>query len=324
MMLDDKPPLGPIEPGQLPVVKAPDAIWGSILASLDAEGAPLRSGFRWWQFAAAFAVLIGVAGVWYSSRPKPPSWEVVRLDGAPSVGSKSVADTGRIAVGEWLQTDASSRARIVIGENGASEIGTVEVEPNSRIRLTVAKPNEHRLSLARGEISAVVSAPPRLFFVDLPAGTAVDLGCAYRMKTDESGSGLLRVTAGWVALEWKGRESLVPAGASCRTKSGEGPGAGPGTPYFSDASEALQEALAVFDFEKGGSEAVRVIRGESRVRDTLTLWHLLSRVDPEERVRVFDRMVELAPLPQGVSREKALQLDPDTLKLWSQELAWKW
>ena len=128
------------------------------------------------------------------------------------------------------------------------------------------------------------------------------------------------MTAGWVALEWKGRESLVPAGANCRTKSG----AGPGTPYFSDASEVLQEALAAFDFEKGGSEAVRVIRGEARVRDTLTLWHLLSRVDPEERVRVFDRMVELTPLPQGISREKVLELDQDTLKRWSQELAWKW
>ena len=314
-MRDEKPPVGPIEPGQLPVVKAPDAIWNSVLASLDAEAAPARSGFRWWQVAAAFSLLIGAVVLWYSIRPHPPSWEVVRLDGLPSVGSKRVSDTGRIAVGEWLQTDASSRARIGIGD-----IGSVEVEPNSRIRLIAAKPNEHRLSLARGEISAVVSAPPRLFFVDTPASTAVDLGCAYRMKTDESGSGMLRVTVGWVALEWKGRESLVPAGANCRTKSG----AGPGTPYFSDASETLQDALAAFDFEKGGPEALRVVRGEARVRDTLTLWHLLSRVDPEERARVFDRMVELTPLAQGVAREKVLELDKDTLSRWREELAWKW
>jgi len=314
-MKHEKPPSGPIEPGELPVVKAPDAIWDSVLASLHAEGAPARSGFRWWQFAAAFSLLTVAVLLWYSMRPQPPSWEVVRLDGSPSVGSKRLAETGRIAVGEWLQTDASSRARIGIGD-----IGTVEVEPNSRIRLTVAKPNEHRLALARGEISAVVSAPPRLFFVDTPASTAVDLGCAYKMKTDESGSGLLRVTVGWVALESKGRESLVPAGANCRTKSG----AGPGTPYFSDASDALQEALAAFDFENGGSESLRVVRAESRVRDTLTLWHLLSRVDPEERVRVFDRMVELMPLPDGVSREKVLDLDKDTLQRWRQELAWKW
>jgi hypothetical protein len=249
MMRDDKPPFGPIEPGQLPVVKAPDSIWANIVTSLDTERVPAWRRGQWWQWRAAlllgaFSLLIGVAVFWYSTRSQGPSWEVVRLDGSPSVGSKPVADTGRIGVGEWLQTDASSRARIGIGE-----IGSVEVEPNSRIRLLAAKPNENRIALAHGEISAVVSAPPRLFFVDTPASTAVDLGCAYKMKTDESGAGLLRVSVGWVALEWKGRESLVPAGASCRTR----PGVGPGTPYFDDASKALQEALAEFDFGKGGS-----------------------------------------------------------------------
>src|SRR5262249_44415956 len=147
-------------------------------------------------------------------------------------------------------------------------------------------PNEHRLSLARGEISAVVSAPPRLFFVDLPASTAVDLGCAYKMKVDDSGAALLRVTLGWVSLEWSGRESMVPAGANCRTR----PGIGPGTPYFADAADSFQQALTAFDFEKGG---IDTIVAQARVRDTLSLWHLLSRVDPADRQRVFDRMVEL-------------------------------
>ncbi len=312
-MRDDKPPLDPIEPGQLPVVQAPDAIWHSILASLDT--APVRTGFRWWQFAAAFGLVIGAGLLWVSTRAKPASWEVVRLDGSPSVGSKHVADTGRIAVGEWLQTDASSRARIGIGE-----IGSVEVEPNSRVRLLAAKPNDHRLALDRGEISAVVSAPPRLFFVETAASTAVDLGCAYKMKTDEAGLGTLMVSAGWVALDWKGHESLVPAGAICKTR----PSAGPGTPYFSDASEAFRQALGAFDFEHGGSEALRVILSQSRVRDTLTLWHLISRVDPAERSGVLRRMVELSPLPQSIAREKVLELDKDTLNRWREELAWKW
>ena len=60
------------------------------------------------------------------------------------------------------------------------------------------------------------------------------------------------------------------------------------------------------------------------MRDTLTLWHLLSRVDAIERARVADRITALTPLPSGVSRDKALQLDPDTLKRWREELAWTW
>jgi len=302
----DKPPIGPMEPGDLPLVKAPDSIWISIETTLDAKPEPRGIGTFRWQWAAASLAVIGAVS-WYAMRPSPPSWAVSTLEGSPSVD--------KIKVGEWLQTDASSRARITVGS-----IGTVDIEPNTRVRLVAASPTEHRLTLARGEISATVTASPRLFLVDTPASTAVDLGCAYKMKTDESGDGVLRVTSGWVSLEWEGRESLVPAGADCRTRSRTGPG----TPYFADAPEALQEALAAFDFRGGGPDALATVLNQARVRDTLTLWHLLSRVDPADRVGVFNRMVDLVPLPSGVSREKALQLDSATLKSWREELAWKW
>jgi hypothetical protein len=224
----------------------------------------------------------------------------------------------RIAEGQWLQTDASSRAVISVGD-----IGTVQVEPNTRVRLVTARANEHRLALARGQISATVSAPPRLFFVDTEASTAVDLGCAYTMNVDDSGNGLLQVTLGWVSLEWSGRESMVPAGASCRTR----PKIGPGTPYFEDSSAALKESLNSFDFviaKDNGDGSLQTVLDESRVRDTLTLWHLMSRVDERNRGRVFDRLTALVSLPEDVSREKALHLDPQTLQRWREELAWKW
>jgi len=307
-MPDERPPIGPIEPGQLPLAKAPDAIWRSIESALDAGIAPRRAfSISAWQWAAASLAIAALGVYLYVGRKPQASWQVSRLEGSPSVQV--------IKVGEWLQTDASSRARITVGN-----IGVVDVEPNTRVRLVAASPTEHRLTLARGEISATVTAPPRLFLVDTPASTAVDLGCAYKIKTDESGDGVLRVTSGWVSLEWKGRESLVPAGANCRTRSKTGPG----TPYFADASDTLQQALAAFDFGDGGPSVLETVLKEARVRDTLTLWHLLSRVDPAERVRVLDRIVELVPLPTSVSRDKALQLDPATLKSWREELAWKW
>ena len=34
--------------------------------------------------------------------------------------------------------------------------------------------------------------------------------------------------------------------------------------------------------------------------------------------------MSLTPLPPGVSRDKALLLDPDTLTRWKDELAWTW
>src|SRR5258707_11940541 len=103
--------------------------------------------------------------------------------------------------GEWIETNAGSRATLRIGE-----IGSVEIEPNTRVRVVKTRPEEHRLALARGEIRAKISAPPKLFFVDTASGTAVDLGCEYALSTDEEGLGLLRVTKGWVTIQLNGLE----------------------------------------------------------------------------------------------------------------------
>src|SRR5439155_13447187 len=111
-----------------------------------------------------------------------------------------------------------------------------EIAPNTRVRVVTARSSEHRLALTRGEIRAKISAPPKLFFVDTASATAVDFGCEYALSADEEGFGWLHVTRGWVSFQWKGIESLVPAGASCQTR----PQAGPGIPYFDDAPESLK------------------------------------------------------------------------------------
>jgi hypothetical protein len=148
----------------------------------------------------------------------------------------------------------------------------------------------------------------------------IDLGCAYTVTVGDDGAGQLRMTSGWAALEFKGRESLVPAGAICRTR----PGTGPGTPYFEDAPSALKQAVDDFDRGIRGAPALDTIIRESRVRDTLTLWHLLSRVDEPDRVRVYDRIAAFEPPPAGITRGQILALDADALREWREELAWKW
>jgi len=166
-------------------------------------------------------------------------------------------------------------------------------------------------------MSARISAPPKLFFVNTPSAIAEYLGCAYTLEVDDAGNSLLRVTLGWVALQLKDRESLVPAGAACATR----PGIGPGTPYFEDASELFRTALAKLDFEPNDTQwskipALDIVLHQARPRDTMTLWYLLSRVDQNDRGRVYARMVELVPPPDGVTRDGVLRLDQEMLKRW--------
>lgn len=314
---------------QLPQLSAPDHLWSNVEGLLEKPAAaPARiSTFASWQLKAAAAVVVAlfatIVGVWVYSNRNPsisnkPYWRVKRLDGTPRIGTQQIAGNGQLAIGEWLETDGSSRAEIAVGT-----IGNVDIDANTRVRLLETRPTEHRLELARGKMSARIWAPPRLFFVDTPSAVAADLGCAYTLEVDDQGGSLLRVTSGWVALQLKDRESIVPAGAACETQ----PGLGPGTPYFEDSSLPFRKALKKIDFNNDAasrSEALTSVLNEARPRDTLTLWHLLARVDGEDRIRVYDRMALLVPPPESVTREAVLKLDEQALQTWKQTLEARW
>jgi FecR protein len=299
--------MGAVE--SLRVVEAPDSIWTAIESALDA---PTGKRSYWKPAFAVAAIVIATVAVWMVTRPRV-RWEVAGLSGSPMVDARRIGARGRVGAGEWVETDAQSSARIKVGE-----IGTVVLAPNTRARVVATRADDHRIALAHGEIHAQITAPPRLFFVDTAAGTAVDLGCEYALFSEEDGTGLMRVTRGWVSFEWNGRESLVPAGASCRTR----PRLGPGTPWFDDASEGFRRALDDFD-QTSSDGALSTVLAASRVRDTLTLWHLVSRVSTADRGRVYDRIAALAPVP-GVTKDLVSELDPATLKHWKDELAWTW
>jgi len=314
---------------QLPLVPAPDSLWREIETHLDRNARHVLERRRFASFLTqprfaipVFASLLLVGSVVafrVHHRTQPPpraSWDVARLDGTPQISSAPLGDKGKLGVGQWLETDANSRAQINVGN-----IGQVEIDQNTRVRLVETKPTEHRLELAHGRMSARISAPPRLFFVDTPSGVAEDLGCAYTLEVDNQGNSLLRVTLGWVALQLKDRESQVPAGAACATR----PGIGPGTPYFEDASEIFRTALAKLDFEPNDTQwskipSVDIVLDNARQRDTFTLWYLLPRVNDVDRARVYARMAALVPPPKGVTRDGVLRLDQQMLNQWRDKI----
>jgi hypothetical protein len=218
-------------------------------------------------------------------------------------------------VGEWLETDTTARARIDI-----TDVGRISVEPGSRLELVSARAGNQRLRLVRGTVHALIWAPAGQFFVETPSSTAVDLGCAYTLRVDEQGNGLIEVTSGWVGFEWRGRESLIPSGSMCATR----PGLGPGTPYSADVAASFRTDLAALDFGKlppqERAATLTHLLENSRDKDVVTLWHLLARLDASERDRVFDRLATFVPPPQGVTRAGIRDGDRDMLERWWDQL----
>lgn len=273
--------------------------------------------------AAAVAIVIILAVVWLPHPRTVPTgiseygWSVERIAGVPRLGNKAIvkSEAATFTVGQTLETNSDSRASISI-----SAIGEIQVDPNSKVRLVASTSVHKRLALDFGTIHAMIWAPPGEFVVDTPSATAVDLGCAYTLHVDDSGAGLLQTAFGWVGFKFDGRESFVPAGAVCLIR----PHIGPGTPYFEDASKPFQEALAKLDFDPGTAEQrsseLSVVLSEARKRDALTLWHLLSRVNESERIRVYERLAQLVPPPPRVTRAGVLRPDRQMLDLWWNEL----
>jgi FecR-like protein len=258
--------------------------------------------------AAAAAMMLMIGATWRTTH-NGASWEVARIDGRPTIESTPVDANGRIAVGQTLVTDSTSRARIDV-----STIGQVTIDHDSRVRLVATRDGHHRLALDRGTLRASIVAPPGQFIVDTPSARATDLGCAYTLHVDEEGGGTISVTAGWVAFELDGRESFVPAGASCRTDRARGLG----TPRYDNESQAYRDALDDFDFGDPSRrrEPLHRVLELGGHGDAVTLWHLIPRVDASDRAAVVDALADQVAMPDGVTRDAVVRLDKTALDRW--------
>ncbi len=262
------------------------------------------------RFAAAFLVAFG--SFLYMTQTNQRACMATRLQGEATLGTGRLNETSVLRPGEWLETGVDSRAEVTV-----ANIGRVELGPQTKLRVLNTSREEHRLELANGRMKARVWSPPRLFIVETPSATAVDLGCSYELTVDSSGAGKLYVTSGEVSLEYKGEQSLVIAGYVCETKTG----LGPGTPYSSKAADGFRAALAAYDFENGGTAALQEILSLATTGDALTLWHLLSRVSVSEREQVYDILATVAKPPAAVTKAGILRLDKNMMDEWLDEIS---
>jgi FecR protein len=271
--------------------------------------------------AVGVAAIIAVTFLVYRTKPTPTTlagWDVSNLQGTLRIGQKTISakeGASRLGIGQMLETDSQSRASLQ-----ADDTGKIEVDPSTRLRLLSMGSALKRIALDRGTIHAYIWAAPGRFVVDTPSAVTVDLGCAYTLQVDDSGAGMVRTSLGWVGFKLNGRESFIPAGAACATR----PKVGPGTPYFEDASAEFRSALARFDFEDTTSQQrghdVAIVLSEARKSDALTVWHLLARVDDQQRVLAYDRLSQFVPPPASVTKNGIMRLDQPMLDLWWNEL----
>jgi len=249
-----------------------------------------------WKWALAASILAALAGWQLSVQPEGPrtAWQVSQASGTSRLGNRDAAVSMAVHAGQLLRTGKNSGLTLT-----AEELGFLDVGPESELRAA----GDERIRLQRGTLHAYIWAKPGRFVVDTPSVRAIDLGCEYTLTLNDAGNGLIRVQTGWVAFQFGGRESFIPAGAACATRKGRGPD----LPYFEDASAGFRQAVT--DYTGGDLRALPAVLAAARPRDGLTLWHLMGRVPLAERGEVFDRFAQLTNLPATVSRAGVLAGD---------------
>jgi hypothetical protein len=111
--------------------------------------------------------------------------------------------------------------------------------------------------------------------------------------------------------------ALVTQGASCAIGQ-----KGPGTPLDDGASSVLRAAADALD--AGQASAFDRLLAATTDRDTLTLWHVMRRIDPEERGRAYDRLARFAPPPKGAPREAVVRGEHEAIAAYREVLAPLW
>ncbi|MBZ0202610.1 MAG: zf-HC2 domain-containing protein [Ignavibacteria bacterium] len=242
-----------------------------------------------------------------------PKWMVTSVKGSPLLNNLVMKAIDSLSVGSYITTDDSSKAELYV-----AGLGSVIIEPNSRVKLVKSVAGEHRIQLDYGSIDADIKAAPRTFFVDAGTVTAVDLGCSYKFSIDKSGDGLLYVREGKVSLESAGgRESLVPEGKFCVTKQGFGPG----TPFREDSAPELKKALMEFDFGNCGGQCVNIILKNAKKTDAVTLVNILPRVDQEYKQRVYAKVSGYYPAPKNIPADSIPHLKKmENVNEWVDEI----
>lgn len=282
----------------------------TVLGRLRLEQAKPPAVRRRWLPGAAAACLVAGVALWQAASVAPPAATAWRFEDRA------------LTSGEVVSTGAGESKRV-----WADGFGQVELAPMGEMRIMESRPGRHRFDLRSGTMHAFILAPPGEFVVDTPSSRAVDLGCQYTLSVDRRGDGTLDVETGWVAFLHGGVESFVPAGARCLTRRETGPG----IPFYRDAPAALVEAAKRF-VETRSESALREILDNSRERDAMTVWHVMTRTQGRQREVAFERFGQLVSVPaevtsDGIARgdEAAIDLCWDALGLDSAEWwrAWR-
>ena len=259
----------------------------------------------------AYTILgLGIAIAAYIFITSGGGWEVIQLSGQPKLNDKVMSKSDDFASESTIETDASSSVTVAI-----PSLGRLLIDNSSVVSRTK---NGNEIKLDKGQIRKFEGDASDVLNVITPLAKFTELykGSAFRLNVDESGICKLTVESGWVIVNIKDFDSYVPKNFDCLIARGRY-----AIPYPADSSPDLITLLQ--NFSGINDPSVGTILSKMTKKESLSLWHIIQLISPENRSIAFDRLNELIPAPPSVTKEGILALHKSMLLDWRQEIELK-
>ena len=237
-------------------------------------------------------------------------WSVSILSGSPIVNDVPASQYGALMIGDVIKTDESSSATIVM-----QHIGRVKIYAGTSFKRL---DDEYSGMLLYGKIKVNTEGAKENLKIKIPSALIKDhyIGSQYYVEIDDRGNSQISLKRGWLHITSGDDEIIIPQ----KYKLNILKGFGAGVPYYRKAESEYITLLDEYLFSGKKDVVLNAVIAASTQKETITLWNLLQRVNPGQREMVYNKLFEIAPHSDMLTKKDVLKLDSDKMQIWFDEI----
>ncbi|UCH65504.1 MAG: FecR domain-containing protein [Ignavibacterium sp.] len=240
------------------------------------------------------------------------AWNLSSVSGKPLKNKASMDSMEEILPGDVISTNEVSTAAIDI-----SDVGRINILSNTSVtRLE----EDNWAELNKGKLKFNTAEAKDNFNIAIPNATIqnIEFGTRYTVDVDPNGNSKIVLEKGWLRVISAGDDIIFPQKYNLKILNESGAS----LPYYSESSSVLVSRFEDYLFNGKENAALNSILESSTEKEAIILWNLLPRVKQDQRNAVYEKLYELVPHRDDISRDEMLSLEKKYLKTWLDEIKW--
>jgi DNA-directed RNA polymerase specialized sigma24 family protein len=239
-------------------------------------------------------------------------WMLFSLSGKPLKNKAPIVKMEELLAGDVISTNDVSSAGIDI-----SDIGRINIFGNTSL---TKLEDDNSAELHNGKLMInTVKAEDNLYIVIPNAKIEnIDICTKYLVDVDSQGNSKIVLEEGWLRVSSGNDEIIFPEKYNLKVFKESGTS----IPYYSESDLILITLFEEYLFNGNEKSTLNGIIKSSTIAEAIMLWNLLQRIKAEQRITVYNKLNELVPHPDNITKKGILSLDRNMLQFWLDEIKW--